>query len=68
MKKIIRLTAALLIAALALAGCGPLVSDDERELTVYASFYPIYALTEALTRDVPRMSVHCLVQPQDQTR
>ena len=30
MKKIIRLTAALLIAALALAGCGPLVSDDER--------------------------------------
>lgn len=66
MKKIIRLTAALLIAALALAGCGPLVSDDERELSVYASFYPIYALTEALTRDVPRMSVHCLVQPQDQ--
>ena len=52
--------------AVALAGCGPLVEDDETQsLSVYASFYPIYALTDAVLRDVPDASLHCLIQPQD---
>ena len=65
MAKRIRFTAVLVAAALLLAGCRPLVSDDDRVLSIYATFYPLYALTEALTRDVPDLSLHCLVQPQD---
>lgn len=55
----------LVLLMLALAGCRPLVEDAPKQLTVYATFFPIYALTEAVTRDVPDLSLHCLVQPQD---
>ena len=41
--------AMLLIVALALAGCHSLVDSPPETLEVYATFYPIYALTEALT-------------------
>lgn len=54
-----------LLLALMLAGCRPLVADDEKPLNIYATFWPIYALTDALMADVPDASLHCLVQPQD---
>ena len=48
-----------------LTGCRPLVETEETPLSIYATFYPIYALTEAVMRDVPDAELHCLVQPQD---
>ncbi len=56
---------ALILAALALTGCRPIVRDAPQRLSVYATFYPIYALTEAVLRDIPDAELHCLVQPQD---
>lgn len=56
---------ALILTALALAGCRPVVQDAPERLSVYATFYPIYALTEAVLRDIPDAELHCLVQPQD---
>lgn len=55
----------LALLAVTLAGCKPLVADEEKPLTVYATFYPIYALTDALMTDIPDAALHCLVQPQD---
>ena len=55
--------AAALIAAL--TGCSPLVQPQEQTAIVYATFYPIYALADAIIRDVPNIELHCLVQPQD---
>lgn len=54
-----------LTLALMLSGCRPLVADEPKTLTFYATFYPIYALASALTKDVPDLTLHCLVQPQD---
>ena len=58
---------ALILFALtaALAGCRPLVQPMDEPISVYATFYPIYALTDAVMRDVPDAALHCLVQPQD---
>lgn len=53
----------LAVAAL-LAGCGRLVPEKD-SISVYATFYPIYALTDAVMADVPDAELHCLVQPQD---
>ena len=60
-----RWIAALLLLALTLSGCRPLVENAPAHLTVYATFYPIYALTEAVTRGIPDLDLRCLVQPQD---
>ena len=57
---------AALLALLLLSGCGRIMPEDaEDTLDIYASFYPINALTELVTKDVPGVTVHCLVQPQD---
>lgn len=58
------LVALLLYAAFALSGCKPLVPEDH-SLNLYATFYPVYALADALVREVPDVELHCLVQPQD---
>lgn len=60
-----RVLAALALLALLLTGCGKLVDDAPKGLTYYATFYPIYALADALTAGVPGAALHCLVQPQD---
>lgn len=39
--------------------------EDEDDLTLYASFYPIYVLALGITRDVPSLQLKCLTQPQD---
>ena len=60
--------AALLLALMiCLSACGRLVPEDDAEdgLVIYASFYPVYALTELIVKDVPGVELHCLVQPQD---
>lgn len=40
-------------------------SQDDGIFSVYATFYPIYAIAEMLMEDVPDTRLHCLVQPQD---
>ena len=57
---------ALAIAlVLLLSACSPIVEEAPQRLTLYTTFYPIYALTEMIVRDVPDLELHCLVQPQD---
>ena len=41
----------------------PIVEDTH--ISLCATFFPLYALTEALIDDVPDVSLSCLVQPQD---
>ena len=55
----------LAIIAVTLAACGPVVAPEADSISVYATYYPIYALTDAVMRDIPDAELHCLVQPQD---
>lgn len=55
----------ILALAATLAGCHRLVPEDDEPVAVYATFWPVYALTDAVTRDVPDLSLRLLVQPQD---
>ena len=48
-----------------LSACKPLVQEEDGQISVYATFYPIYALTDAVMQGVPDATLHCLVQPQD---
>ena len=64
-RRILRLIVLLTICAVFLCGCSPIVTELPETLSVYASFYPIYALTDMISRDVPDLDLHCLVQPQD---
>lgn len=53
-------------AALALlSGCAPVIPEGAEEVPVYATFYPIYALSDAVMEGAPGLELHCLVQPQD---
>lgn len=59
-----------LLAMLLLTGCqGQSAQEPEPtespEQVVYASFYPIYALSGMILQDVPDMQLRQLVQPQD---
>ncbi len=67
LRRLVLLSTILAALCLALSGCKPLVddSDIEENFTLYASFYPIYALSDMIVRDVPGMTLRLLVQPQD---
>lgn len=60
-----------LMVLLLLTGCQNGAQINEPEVTespeqvVYASFYPVYALSEMILQDVPDMILRQLVQPQD---
>lgn len=66
MKRLVKYCACLLCLSL-LAGCGvkkeAVPADDT--LSVYATFYPFYALAQLLTEGVEDVQLNCLVQPQD---
>lgn len=51
--------------ALLLSGCAPEIEQVEETEQIYASFYPIYALSGLVLEDVPGIRLKCLVQPQD---
>lgn len=59
----------LLMAALtvALSACAPLVEETvgEERQQIYATFYPLYALTELVADGIEPLHVSCLTQPQD---
>ena len=65
MRRYVALIAMALVIAGVLTGCHPLFDASNKVISVYASFYPIYALTEAVLRDVPNTELHQLTQPQD---
>lgn len=61
----------LLVALLAsmLSGCAPKqdapAAQADEPLSVYATFYPIYALADMLSEGAEHLELHCLIQPQD---
>ena len=55
----------LLILVMLLVGCHRVVQEQPESITIYATFYPIYALADAVMYDIPDATLHCLVQPQD---
>ena len=67
MKRIKRLLAFAIATMLlcSLFACGSIVSDVPKKLTLYVTFYPIYALTSMIAEDIQDVEVKCLVQPQD---
>lgn len=64
MKRILTLVCLMVLACM-LASCVKIDMPDPVPQTVYASFYPIYALAEGICRNVPNLSLYCLAQPQD---
>ncbi|NLF28442.1 MAG: zinc ABC transporter substrate-binding protein [Clostridiales bacterium] len=53
-------------AALALCSCAPIVEGNGPEPErIYATFYPIYALSSLALKDIPAVELSCLVAPQD---
>lgn len=69
MKKLLALVLCMILMAAVLSGCSSNQESSEQAedevLTVYAAFYPIYALADMIVQDVPGLSLNCLVQPQD---
>ena len=72
MKLLIKSIALILgacLLAVALSGCGlhaeEEVPQEPEALNVYATFYPIYALTSLVADGVPDLQVNCLTQPMD---
>ncbi|MBO4367743.1 MAG: zinc ABC transporter substrate-binding protein [Clostridia bacterium] len=58
---------ALILMCILLTGCIKIDLDlpDPMPITVYTSFFPVYVLAEAITRDIPNLTVYCLTQPQN---
>lgn len=54
------------IILLLLTGCSPIVENVPPTTEVYATFYPIYALTQLIADGAENTEIHCLVQPQDE--
>ena len=59
-----------LLSLLLLTGCQSQPASEPQptkstEQVVYASFYPVYALSEMILQDIPDMKLMQLVQPQD---
>ena len=65
MRKFLLILAAALFA-LPLSGCNRLVPEEVNPAqTVYASFPPVYALSQPILSGAPGITLKCLVQPQD---
>ena len=48
-----------------LSGCQRLVEPENESISIYATFWPIYALSDAVMRDIPDAQLKLLAQPQD---
>ncbi|MBQ4089248.1 MAG: zinc ABC transporter substrate-binding protein [Clostridia bacterium] len=59
------LLALLLIFAMMLVGCAPTIQRADENKQIYASFYPIYAISSLMLEDISGIGLKCLVQPQD---
>jgi len=68
MKKRMYVLLTLILPALILSGCAPVVkeSDVPEDFGIYASFLPVYMLLDLIIdEDIPGMNLHLLIQPQD---
>lgn len=69
LKKILTGLLSVFLIACLLASCGgdktEQTPEEDDVLTVYTTFYPIYALTHMVAAGVEDVELHCLVQPQD---
>ena len=66
MGRLRKLSAMFVSLCLLLAGCGSKPAEDvPEEISVYATFYPIYAAAAMVAENVPDLRLSCLVQPQD---
>lgn len=68
MKKRILFLLFLVMPALILSGCAPVVGDKDipENFSIYASFLPAYMLSDLIvTEDIPGMNLNLLIQPQD---
>lgn len=65
MRRVVAIILWIALIAVALSGCGRLVEPEPESISVYASFWPVYALTDAVMKDVPDAQLNLLVQPQD---
>lgn len=58
----------VILPALILSGCAPVVDQSEipENFTIYASFLPVYMLADMIVdENIPGMNLHLLIQPQD---
>ena len=55
----------IFMLAVALTGCQRLVESEKQSISVYVTFWPVYALTDAVMAEVPDATLRLLVQPQD---
>ena len=65
MRRRIAIVALIICIAMALTGCKRLVEPENQSISVYASFWPIYALTDAVMDGIPDAELHAMAQPQD---
>ena len=66
MVRLTKLGAIFLCLCLLLTGCGAERDKDApEEISIYATFYPIYAAAAMIAENVPDLHLNCLVQPQD---
>lgn len=63
--KICRIIALILAFSVMLSACVRLVEPESESISVYATFWPIYALADAAMDGVPDAALKLLVQPQD---
>ena len=67
-KRISAILLCLAVLICLLGGCSKTEEPQQETndvLSIYATFYPIYAIADMITEAVPELELHCLVQPQD---
>jgi len=55
----------MLLCAALFTGCVRIDMPDPEPQTVWASFYPVYALAAGVVSGVPNLTLSCIAQPQD---
>ena len=61
----IRLLALLMFILMLLSSCAPDIEQVDNDTQIYATFYPIYALSNMAIGNTPGIDLKCLIQPQD---
>ena len=67
-RRILALALCMALLAGLLTGCAKQKAQQPEQddaFSIYASFYPIYAIAGMITENVPDVRLNCLVQPQD---
>ena len=65
MRRRLAIIALIFVLLIALTGCRSLVEPENKSISVYATFWPVYALSQAVMKDLPDARLRLLVQPQD---